>query len=467
MFREIINNPVDPIPKEYTDTLARIDHEPDYSLTSLGVAVLKPRIEGYEGIDGCYSQYTNSETCINNFLDRTKAIDTHPLFCYYRYESGEFNKAFAELKLGDFKLKENITAFVKDKMNYECYVYYHETMSAVGIFVNSSDFRLYHLLLSFISLYYPSLFKDKPMSKEEFDIVKSINNKTAEEFFKAIRVVIEPYAENFRRIKLSSMMKNLHEHKISSIKSQIDNQRYKVEQAENSYSAAVRALKDFIVQYEGLVATENYDEKEQELVEYLCKCKNVHNIRMENDMLVFSASSYLNNFSLDAWDAFSRRGSVYNARYGDVTLLEEFKDESNRKLLLDNIFCDDAKIMVKIVSNYYVDLRNCRVTCDRSYSYTNDDPTLKSYIPNPHVRFHGCLGQYKEAVMEELKTGNYMGAIELCIASAGSVNLDETALTFYPFLGQIMSSKEKIIHCKNGTDMTPVEALAWLKGEKK
>ena len=465
MFRDIINTPIDPIPMEYTNTLVRLTCEPDYSLTCLGVALLRSRIEDYNGISGCYSSYTEFKTCVDHFCERFKAIDTYPLFCYYKYEDGDFDRALADARLSEFKLKENVTAFVKDKMGHDCHVYYHETKNAVAIFVNTNDFRLYHLLLSFISLYYPSLFKDKPMSKEEFDIVKSINSRTSEEFFKAIRVVIEPYTAEFRRCKLGGMMKLIHQSKVDGAKQQVEDQKNYVKQAEEAYASAISTLRDYIVRYEGLLVTEDYDNPEDDLVDYLCEMRNIHNIRMEYDSLVFSVSTYLTNFNTDAWDIFSDRGYIYDGRYGRAILPEVFQNEANRKLILDNIFSEDAKLLVKMVGNYKLDLRNCRVSTNSQYSYVSDGSFLDSYVPNPHLKLHTCLGGYTPEVMNALKDRNYILAFELCVASVGSVNLDETDLTFRPFIGMILSSNKKILSTKDGLEMTPEEALAWLKGE--
>ena len=68
--------------------------------------------------------------------------------------------------------------------------------------------------------------------------------------------------------------------------------------------------------------------------------------------------------------------------------------------------------------------------------------------------------------MPALRDRNYISAIEICIASAGSINLDEVTQTFRPFLGWVLSSTDKIIQTKDGTAMTPEEALVWLIDNK-
>ena len=152
MFRERVERPIDPIPKVYADSLKRLVNEPDYSLTSLGIALMKPRIEDYNGINGVYYSSDSKADTIKDFKERVRLIDTNPLYCYYIYNSADDsdNELIKDL-LPEFKERQNITAFIKEKSGYDCTVLYHETMCAVGIFINTRDIRIYHLMMSFMT----------------------------------------------------------------------------------------------------------------------------------------------------------------------------------------------------------------------------------------------------------------------------------------------------------------------------
>ena len=107
------------------------------------------------------------------------------------------------------------------------------------------------------------------------------------------------------------------------------------------------------------------------------------------------------------------------------------------------------------------------MSADRGYDYLDADPVFRSYIPNPHLKLFGCLGGYEDRVIRALRDRNYIGAIEMCCASAGSVNLEETEQTFRPFLGWLLSSREKVLQRKDGVEMTREEALVYLKDKEK
>ena len=462
MFREIVNKPIDPIPMEYVNTLERINNEPDYSLTCLGIAMLKPRIEGYKGITGISYSFNDKNSCIMDFVERLKDLSEVPLFCYYKYSKDVPCQDLIDKELGDFKEKKSISSFVKEKTGSDCLVLYHETKNAVAIIVNSSDIRLYHLMLSFFSLYFPSLFKDNPLNENDYELIKSLSKKDRIEFYQCIKNMVAPYTVEFRRIQLEGFMKQVHEQKITAAMNDVNNQRYAVQQMEELYAESISTLRQLIVTYEGLKATESYDAPEENLVDYLSTNPDIHDLSIRNNKIIFSVTTLLNNYNEQAWKVFSTRGHIYDGEYGGRLTSEVFKNRDNRKLLLDNIFSEDPLLMVKMAGNYQLDLGACRVYTNEQYNYEDADPVFKDYLPNPHLKFHACLGGYKDKVMNTLRDRNFIGSIELCIASAGSVNLDETTQTFRPFLGVLLSSKNKVLVTKDGKEMTPEEALLWL-----
>lgn len=465
MFREHIEKPIDPIPLAYVDKLQRLYNEPDYSLTSLGIALLKSRIENYDGITGVYYSFDNKANAYKDFVNRVNNADTHPLYCYYIYSTDNDVTDVVNESLSEFKQRQNISAFIKEKSDNDCTVLYHETKNIVGIFVNSRDFRLYHLLMSFISLYYPSLFVEKKMTEEDYTIVKSLSNKEKDKFYASIQSVLKPFTAEFRRLQLSSLMKDIHDVKINNALSNVNNLRSRASSAEQQLGSIISQLKEAIMIYEGMKATEQYDAPEEALVEYLSDNKDIHGLDIRDHYLYFSVTTLLNNFNEQAWRSFSDRGNIYDGEY-NTTLLDVFKKRENRKILLDAIFNEDPTLFVRMAGNYQINLDQCRVSTSSGYDYENIDPVFKDYMPNPHLKIFECLGGYRDRIMPALRDRNYISAIEICIASAGSINLDEVTQTFRPFLGWLLSSTAKVIQLQDGTAMTPEEALVWLVDNK-
>ena len=468
MFRERVDRPINPIPQAYADSLRRLANEPDYSLTCLGVALLKTRIDDYNGISGAYCTFESKAAAVGDFIERVKNIDTYPLYCYYIYNSDQNSADVEEIitnNLPEFKKRGNITAFIKEKSDSDCTVLYHEVMNAVGIFVNSRDFRMYHLLMSFLPLYYPALFADKKMTDEDYNLVKSLSNKEKDRFYAAIQNLIRPYTAEFRRLQLGTLIKNVHETKIRNALSEVNTLKQEANNLEQQYGRLMTQIRDAVIKYEGMKAVEQYDAPEEDLVEYLSTNRNIYGLEIENQVLTFSVTTLLNNFNEEAWKSYSSRGSIFDGEYG-VALLDTFKKRDNRKILLDAIFSEDPELYIRMAGNYKLDLDHCRIYTNGHYNYEAVDPVFKDYMPNPHLKIFECLGGYKDRIMPALRNGEYISAVEICMASAGSINLDEVTQTFRPFLGWVLTSTNKIIQTKDGTAMTPEEALVWLIDQK-
>ena len=465
MFRDRIDKPIDPIPMEYVNTLHRLDDEPDYSLTCLGIAMLRPRIENYKGISGVYKNLTDEISCVRDFIELSQRTWETPALCYYMYRNNCEDRAEMMQMLDDngFIVKENIGAFIKTQASLNCFAVYHKDNNFAGIFINSSEIRFYHILISFVSLLFPNLFTTITMRKpEDYNIVIALSKQTKDLFVQRIQEATQQYTVEFRQIMLSTLLKGIHESKIAHALQDVTQARSYVENVKLNLSDAIASLRNYIVTYEGLKATESYDKPEEDLVEYLATNKNIHNLTVNGSRLTFSVSALLNNYNEDAWAAFKRRGAIYDGQYRTDSMLDAFRTKENRQILLDNLFSESPDFSVKLAGNYTMDIQNCHLTTDRGYDYNAADPMYKSYIPNPHLKLFNCLGGYERRVAEALEKRDYILAVELCCASAGSVNLEETEQTFRPFLGWLLSSREKVLRRKDGVDMTPEEALVWL-----
>ena len=473
MFRECINTPIDPIPVEYVNTLSRLSGEPDYSLTCLGIALLKPRIENYSGIVGKYVDTTYESTCVDDFLSMP-TNESCPALYYYKYSNQDKDKEKIneKLKNAGYEIKESIGALLKDKAETACTAVYHKEKNIAAIFINSKDIRFYHMLISFISLLFPALFKNNPLQGNDYEVIKALSKTSKDAFVKQIQSSVQPFVAEFRKLMLINLLKLMHTKKIDAARANVDRQRVVVKDSEESFANQIKRLKELIVIYEGMKATEQYEEPEEELVEYLSTNKQIHNLAINGSVISFSVATMLNNYNADAWATFAERGYIFDGKYTyenrhTFTLRDVFNDRRNRKIFLNSLFSEDPEFTIKIAGNYSLDLEGCTSGTRRNYDYANADPMYKSYMPNPHLKFFECLGGYKYKIADALRERNYIAAIELCIASAGSVDLDETEQTFRPFIGYIMSSNEKILRNKDGEDVTPEEALKYLLAKEK
>ena len=127
---------------------------------------------------------------------------------------------------------------------------------------------------------------------------------------------------------------------------------------------------------------------------------------------------------------------------------------------MDALFLEN-KFKIKLCAVYHLDIRG---TLDTTSNY-HYPANCSDYLPNYHLQRHECLGDYRRVVTGYLERGDTIGAINACIASAKSININESGPTFNPFMREVFTTNARCIQMPDGTSVTPTEAFKTLKGE--
>ena len=467
MFRKLISTPVYPLTQEYINILNRPAHEPDLSLTMLGLVCFKDRVKDYNGIRGRIKSYR----AITDFDDLRSDVDANNSDIYFFYNViGNFQKTNSE----DFAVPEcwEHVSPVENLISSKCTgvkieIWKNTQANQVVIVTNNSGIDVYHLVLSCLPLYYPLIYTNRITKQDPEAIVLSSLSKVSSDMFeRSISDLLKPYAAEFYRHQIAKLLANSHERRIYEARRDVDRAKASRDNAMGRYEEAIMAYRRAVANCEGIMATEQKADWENDVIDYLCSNQKIRNATINGDELTFSVATTLQQFSTDAWDCFARNGSIYNGPYAGYNPTGVFADRNNRKLLFDAIFSENAKFEVKMCGNYSINLYSQGFATSSSYPYEAMDPMYVDYIPNPHLKNYECLGDYHYRVVEALKREDIVTALELCVYSAGSVNLDETEQNFKPLLRWILQSNRKILRRCDGVDMTPAEALLWLIDSK-
>lgn len=480
MFRDYIQNPIPPLTIDYCRRFARLEGEPDYSLTCLGFAVIKPRVDNYAGIGGEFQSFSTKDEAVARFKNYIKnKTNNNPTYCYYRYNN-EDNKDLETID--GFEHIEKVEKYVSAACNNKKIdILVNEKLNAAAIFVNVYDIRIYHLLMVFIRLLFPAIFKENPLDRKfETNLAQACSSKEKSVFEEFISQVIAPYTEEIRSTVLAELVRDMNLSKVTAQEKVVEQARKTREQRYISYTQSIKDEENQRVLLEGLkVYAEKAKSGDDELTKFLISNKELRALKVDGHTISFIVATTLKNWNSRTWATFSRNGAIYNGDYLDrktnVNLTADafVRSKENRKMLLDSIFGTEDYAL-KVCSNYTLSIDEFKVSSQRdvkhggALDYVREDPTVKSYIPNPHINIYHCLGGYESAITESLRSYDYVYAIEECIASAGSVNLDETDNVFRPFLGWILNSTEKILVRKSdGAEMTPEDVLRDLINQKK
>lgn len=352
-----------------------------------------------------------------------------------------------------FNVKYGITVniFINKADNYAVIV-----MSEQQIGVSMS-----HIIASFIPRYFPNLFANHPLLDDEWNLLASLTRRSSADFLSSIAIIADRL--DLRQYEIKAMLDGF---ETRARQTMLDTEKNNLASIESRMDAIMRDYEEYClrrentnIKIEGLISLLKKGNKDSEIIKYFIANKCLQLLSVDNRTIRFIVSTHLDNYNADAYQRFAQDGDIYKHYNNTITV---FHDEENRKLLLDNLFSETPLLRLRMCCYFYIDLLGSFGSATR-YDY---GIRYKDFIPNPHFDLHNCPGDNRRYIQEQLKNGNIIGAVQCCIAAAGSVNVLETNMTFRPMLEWIFKSTNKIIETVDGDYLTPEEALKWLKERK-
>lgn len=468
MFIDRLSTPVSPLTTNVVGKLIRPQFEPDYVLTCLSYALLKSRYKDYRGITGKIAIPLKSEF-FESFIHDREALSEEervltPAFIYVTFDNNlALSMLITRLKnLGMTEL-EQVNAFVKQTVeNTEIHALIHKDTNTAFVFANTGTISVYHLTIAFFAALFPKPFEDKPLTKEEIDVLKSLTAKTSHKFVTLLSKQLDFAKLDILRSELSGCFKGFREGRIKTASDRLLQLERSMDEALNEFRKYSEQREEAMIILEGLKSvTEGYGEQETEAVDYIVSCPRLHDVVYMNDVLTFNVDTLLTNFDVMKWRRVVDSKDIYNGYRIDSA--SPFASSANRKLLLDALFSsNDPEISVRMRANFRLYIIRNYMEVQRGDDFANNCYEITNALTNPHFKNHGCPGQNRDQIVTCLRQGDLVSAMECCIAATGSVNIGETEITFRPFVQEILTSTMKIIRRTDGVDMTPAEALLWL-----
>ncbi len=473
MFSKCISSPIAPLTQNYFKKINRPNGEFDWSLSCLGVVLLRPRMQEYEGIDGLITSITNERAIektrsvlTNRSMISEEANRKNPSIYYFHVVSSNISHIQNTLSKEDLSELKPIEIFVKQQLDISNFaVYINKKFNCAFIYSGVNDIKLYHLCWAFIYNLFPSIFEGKDLTPNEISLVKSLCHKTPDVFIALTTKALAELKPVILKEELSKCFKDFRELKIRKAETIVQAKRNEVEQLLNQYMKMTEELEAAVVTYEGMKILNKDTEIEQETIDYLISNPCLHDVEYSNGCLEFNVATVLTNFDRMKWQNAARKNDIYN----DYRLNETsvFVSRENRQLFLNALFDSQSpEIYVKIRGHILLQINRNYMDVERGEQFDESETEVANCITNPHFKLHGCPGQNRGQIIECLNQGDIITAIEASIAATGSVNIAETEYTFRPFVNEILNSEKRIIRRKDGVDMTPAEALLWLRSRE-
>ena len=354
--------------------------------------------------------------------------------------------------LDNYNRRDDLHVFYARKV--KALFYTDDTERNTIIFVEKMELKHFHALQMMIPKYLPLLFTDS-LTETDTALLKSCGNKSAVEY----ETLIESFAkdidirEEIIRIKLAGFETVFERVRADEIRAQIKWHQEDYDNLLSKLRDASHKVQECKYMLAGLESVIDRQSEDWELMEYFMCNKNLTIIKVVGTTIEFIAHGYADIYDADAFEQYAGNldGYMYNHLHPSVS-------KSQMQKLYRAIF-DECKYKLRICAAYIADMR----TGLRGISSYLFPPESRTYLHNPHIQFHGCIGSYAGRFQEYMQKRDYVGAIDQAVVSARNLNFyDSTVMN--TFAKELSRTTTSCIEKPDGTLLTPREAILELEG---
>lgn len=253
---------------------------------------------------------------------------------------------------------------------------------------------------------------------------------------------------------LEGFEKRMTERELRAINDQIQRDDNDFNSLQNEIKKVLEKRSEHLIRKMGLEAQLEEGKGDSAIMQYFLSNKNVHLENTEDAKMTFVVTGYLNNWDKSlARRALDSSGSLFYAyTHGNV-------GREDAKRFAKAIFIDQS-YKLRICAAYSVAIGS-DVRAISGYRFGSE---YETYAPNQHIQHNACTGGYRTTLNEMARDGNWCGAIDLCMASAYSLALnDPSAQTQMNWIYEHMD--KPIIETKDGEIISVSECIKRLKEE--
>lgn len=445
----------------------------DVSFLSTLRALLAPRLSENESINLRVTQSSLSEGQISSKSDDDIAhlmwgeirVPHNTLAVHLcAHPSAEANERCVNAisnyfaKDSDWKRVDKVTAMFKQR-KFLVTAFISPTIKSTVVFVEGGNqLRRYHMLQSSISVFLPWFFESKVLTEEEFKLESILfDSKTVDEYNEYIEVMSQKYDFKGMRIRqeLAGFETKAERRRKTAVEREIDNLEQSIRAHNDSIRKLIKDRSEQCLILLGINAKLAQCGEDSEIMNYF-----LHNPRLilehvEDATISFIVKDYALFFDEGSAQAFidNQNGYIYDYQGTQISA-------SDMIMLMKSIFIEQT-LKLRFCAAYSLTIGS-GVSAGTHRSFGGE---CSNYMPNPHVNEFGCMGTYVPIINERILDGDYIGAIEQCMASCRSINFNDGAVMEEFIQSLYDEDTPRCIELPNGELATPSEAIAFLKGE--
>lgn len=348
--------------------------------------------------------------------------------------------------------------------SFKCLCFINPETKSATVFVEQLNLQKLHYLQISILAFLPWYFNPETgLTADEFALVESLRKKDSAEYEAALKKLATLYDFESARIKrlLSGFEIRFEQRECERVQNNIGNIDREIDNLGRQFADLNRRRGEECIRLLGLQQKIAEGDGSSEIMDYFLCNRKLQLVRVDGTKILFVVRDYLMYFDEDMARRYinNRNSYIYaycSTRSGKIT-------HDQMKKLMWAIFVDQT-LKMRWCAAYEFQLDG-RVVSQSGYNF---GPECEDYMPNPHIYYHHCMGNYEGKVNKLLANNDYITAIEQCVASAKSFNFGDSTVgdKFVSVITGDRTLNNKCIELPDGRIVKPKEAIKWLEEQE-
>lgn len=364
-----------------------------------------------------------------------------------------------------FERVQKVSDFYRASFRAECFI--DESTKRVCLFVEDLNIRMMHFVQTGIFAMLPWYFpREKGALPDELALIKSLQKDKPFEYISCVGKFKKglDVRELMIKSEVSGYEKRAVDDKISRQEERISRYRSDIQSLQDRMTDTIRSMNNAIDILHGLEYRKSTGEDNDELTSFFLSNKKLYPCNVGDSGIIYGVRGRLSYYDMDLAKKMVTNTSTYLYNNVPADCIKE------ARRLFELIFLEN-KIAVKIAAGFRVNTEDCCISPISGFvredvKDTDFKDDFADYIPNYHIDEYSCLGNNKTIINELMNDGNTMMAIAQSIAASESLNLTDSTVIKY-FVNEFIDTARKCLILPNGDNVTPKQAMAWIKGGEK
>lgn len=483
MFKEFIGDT--PLLSSGADPLfdkIKVEQAIDWSFAATLRALLYPRLNDNDSFSMSYCEtsiggdyiHTNAEQgTFDNYLTRGRFYASNVLnterhrLIIFNYvgmpDTGGRWAAFIREKFMDvfpgYSYVDKINQFYHKTFTVHCFI--NPELETTAVFVFGADVCRMHLLQCSIPIMMPWFFsgEGRALTAKEIELIQTLRQKNGAD---AYNTWMDEYTKQFDfraafiRRELAGFEHIYERKRLIDVTGRIESIMRSIEDLNSRLRDCLTEKREYSIELAGLNDKLAQNSDDNALMRYFLRNERLvlHSVR--EGTFIFGVKDYLKIFDENMTRRFieCNGGIIERVHPRNANI-----SAADMRTLLSAIFIEQT-IKIRMCARYKFSLVGELAGLKDGY----DCYEYKGYMPNPHIHYYACLGDYNASISERLQNGLYVGALEQCIASARSVNFADPAGE--RFIADMYNCNIACCELPDGTVTTTRGAIQYLKSLK-